>query len=154
MKVKLKVKNEINNKLLFVDATIEDLDALLSLIHQLEHFISRDTLLNNLKRNLSDENYRIFVAKENNIVVAFAELCFTQFIHEPNPRVRLTSFCVDEKFRNKKIGAAFIQFIEDFCRTNNFIKLELTSKLHRTDAHRFYESNGYVFVSKRFYKEL
>ena len=88
----------------FTDATINDADALLSLIHQLEHFIPKETLLNNLKRNTEDKNYCIFVAKLNNQVIAFAELCFTQFIHEPNPRARLTSFCVDAAFRNKKIG--------------------------------------------------
>lgn len=138
----------------FTDATMDDADALLSLIHQLEHLISKDTLLNNLKRNSEDKNYRIFVAKQDNQVIAFAELCFTQFIHEPNPRVRLTSFCVDSRFRNKKIGAAFITFLEDFCRRNDYRRIELTSKIHRTDAHRFYENNGYSYVSKRFYKEL
>ena len=138
----------------FTDATINDADALLSLIHQLEHFISKDMLLNNLKRNTEDKNYRIFVAKLNNQVIAFAELCFTQFIHEPNPRARLTSFCVDAAFRNKKIGAVFIAFLEDFCRSQNYLRIELTSKIHRTDAHRFYENNGYSYASKRFYKEL
>ena len=122
----------------FTDATINDADALLSLIHQLEHFISKDMLLNNL----------------NNQVIASAELCFTQFIHEPNPRARLTSFCVDAAFRNKKIGAVFIAFLEDFCRSQNYLRIELTSKIHRTDAHRFYENNGYSYASKRFYKEL
>ncbi|MCC6582148.1 MAG: GNAT family N-acetyltransferase [Chitinophagales bacterium] len=138
----------------FTDATINDADALLSLIHQLEHFIPKDTLLNNLKRNTEDKNYRIFVAKLNNQVIAFAELCFTQFIHEPNPRARLTSFCVDEAFRNKKTGAAFLAFIEGFCRSQNYLRIELTSKIHRIDAHRFYENNGYSYASKRFYKEL
>lgn len=143
-----------NKNIIFTDATINDADALLPLIHQLEHYISKESLLNNLKRNLDNENYRIFVAKEDNQLIAFAELCFTQFIHEPNPRARLTSFCVDSRFRNKKIGTAFLQFMENFCITNNFQRIELTSKLHRTDAHRFYERNGYQFISKRFYKEL
>lgn len=143
-----------SNNITFLDATLNDADALLSLVHQLEHFITKETLLNNLKNNLADKKYRIFVAKENDIVIAFAELHFTHFIHEEKPRVRLTSFCVDEKFRNKNIGAKFLDFIEEFCRDNNYFKMELTSNVRRIDAHRFYESNGYVFASKRFYKEL
>lgn len=138
----------------FSDATIEDADALLSLIHQLDHIISKETLLNNLKRNFEDKNLRIFVAKENNKVIAFTELQFTQFIHEENLRARLTSFCVDGKYRNNKIGAAFLAFIENYCKENHYTKIELTSNIRRINAHRFYERNGYTFASKRFYKEL
>lgn len=141
-------------KIEFLDATLQDADALLSLVHQLEHFISKETLLNNIKRNSADKNYRIFVAKQNNTVVAFAELHFTHFIHETNPRARLTSFCVDAAFRNKKIGGEFLYFIENFCKSIDYFRIELTSNVRRTDAHRFYENNGYVFASKRFYKEL
>ena len=138
----------------FTEATIDDADSLLILIHQLEHFISAETLLNNLKNNLAKEDYCLFVAKENDKVIGFAELHFTHFIHEKNMRVRLTSFCVDENYRNKKVGAAFLCFIEKFCKTNNIFRIELTSNVRRMGAHRFYEKNGYTFTSKRFYKEL
>jgi len=143
-----------DNNIIFVNASIDDADALLSLIHQLEHFITKETLLKNLKNTLTKEDYCLFVAKENNIVIAFAELQFTQFIHEKNARVRLTSFCVDEKCRSKNIGSKFLDFIENFCMTKNIFRIELTSNVRRIDAHRFYENNGYTFASKRFYKEL
>lgn len=138
----------------FEEATLDDADALLHLVHQLEHFISAETLLNNLKNNSENKDYRLFVAKENTQVIAFAELCFTQFIHEATPKARLTSFCVDEAHRNKKAGASFLEFIEHYCRKTGCSKIELTSNIRRTDAHRFYESNGYVYTSKRFLKEL
>lgn len=138
----------------FINATLDDTDAILKLVHQLEHFISKATLLNNLKNNLEDKNYRIFTAKENDIVVAFAELHFTQFIHEENKRVRLTSFCVDEKYRSKNIGSLFLKFIENYCKDNHVFNIELTSNVRRTKAHHFYEKNGYVFTSKRFSKKL
>ena len=145
--------NKYNN-IFFVDATLDDADALLSLIHQLEHFITKETLLNNLKNSLPNKDYRLFVAKENNKVIAFAELQHSHFIHEKNPRMRLTSFCVDEQFRSKNIGSLFLDFIEKFCVSNNIFRIELTSNVRRLDAHRFYEKNGYSFASKRFYKEL
>ncbi len=142
------------NSIKFVDATLDDADSLLSLIHQLEHFITKETLLNNLKNNFEHKDYRIFVAKENNVVIAFAELHFSHFIHEKNKRARLTSFCVDEHFRNKNIGKHFLDFLEEFCFEYNILRIELTSNIKRLDAHRFYEKNGYLFMSKRFYKEI
>ncbi len=138
----------------FTKATLEDADSLLALIHQLEHFISIETLLNNLKNSLPKEDYRLFVAKENAIVIGFAELHFTHFIHEKNMRARLTSFCVDENFRNKKVGAQFLDFLEKYCTLNNIFRIENTSNVRRIDEHRFYEKNGYTFASKRFYKKI
>ncbi len=143
-----------NNDIIFIEATLNDADAILSLVHQLEHFISKETLLNNLKKNTEHPEYCIFVAKEDETVMAFAELHFTQFIHEPKPRARLTAFCVDEKHRNKNIGSEFLKFLEDICKQHHVSRLELTSNIKRLDAHRFYEKNGYLFMSKRFYKNL
>lgn len=142
------------NKIEFVDATVNDATAILSLVHQLEHFISKETLLYNLKKSIAQPEYSIFVAKEVETVIAFAELHFTQFIHEAQPRARLTSFCVDEKYRNKNIGSDFLNFLEIICKQQPISRLELTSNIKRNDAHRFYEKNGYTFTSKRFYKNL
>ncbi|MFN8281980.1 MAG: GNAT family N-acetyltransferase [Chitinophagales bacterium] len=142
------------NKTAFAEATINDADAILSLVHQLEHFITKETLLNNLKKNIEHNEYCIFVAKENETVIAFAEIHFTQFIHEAQPRARLTAYCVDAKHRNKNIGSAFLGFLENVCKQQHVSRLELTSNIKRTDAHRFYEKNGYAFTSKRFYKDL
>ncbi|HUM50697.1 MAG TPA: GNAT family N-acetyltransferase, partial [Chitinophagales bacterium] len=108
----------------------------------------------NLKNNFEHKDYRIFVAKEDETVIAFAELHFTQFIHEPKPRARLTSFCVDEKYRSKNIGSDFLYFLEVICKQHHVSRLELTSNIKRLDAHRFYERNGYAFTSKRFYKDI
>lgn len=138
----------------FTEATLEDADSILSLIHQLEHFISKETLLNNLKKSIEHSEYSIFIAKENGKVIAFAELHFTQFIHEEKPRVRLTAYCVDEQYRDKNIGSFFLNFLEDYSKRQHVSRLELTSNVRRLDAHRFYEKNGYKFTSKRFYKDL
>ena len=140
--------------MIFSEATIHDADGILPLIHQLEHFISIETLLNNLKKNIEHPEYCIFVAKEDETVIAFAELHFTQFIHEAKPRARLTAYCVDEKYRNKNVGSEFLKFLENFCKLQHVSRLELTSNIKRADAHRFYEKNGYAFMSKRFYKDL
>lgn len=144
----------MNHEVIFIEASEADADALLVLIHQLEHFITKETLLNNLKNSLSNKYYRLFVAKENNKVLGFAELHFMHFIHEKHERARLTSFCVDEQYRNQQVGTKFLFFLEAFCKNNQLQRIELTSHVRRLDAHRFYEKNGYTFTSKRFYKEL
>ncbi len=136
----------------FIDATTEDTDAILALIYQLEHDIPRDTLLNNLKKYTQEKDCRFFVAKENEKVIAFAELHFLHFIYEARKRARLAAFCVDEQHRNKKVGEKFLQFIEELCHANDVYRIELTSNVKRADAHRFYEQHGYTFSSKAFHK--
>lgn len=144
----------IDDAITFEPATPAAAESLLSLIHQLGHPISSTALLKNLKRNLSHPDYRIFTARQEHTIIGFAELHFTQFIHEEAPRARLTSFCIDVNHRNKKIGERFLYFMESFCKGNGISRMELTSNVRRADAHRFYEQHGYVFTSKRMYKEL
>ncbi|MDB5227027.1 MAG: family N-acetyltransferase [Bacteroidota bacterium] len=138
----------------YTTASVEDANALLSLIHQLEHFMSIDSLVNNVKKNIAREDYHLFVMKANDEVIGFGEIHFMQLIHEENRRARLTAFCVDVAYRNKKLGAGFLKYIEDFCFAQNVFFIELTSHTRRVNAHRFYENNGYSISSRLFYKKL
>lgn len=139
----------------FCRAVPEDAAAILSLIHQLEHFIPEEIFLQNLQRVLNDQkDYHLFVARENKQVVAYAEIHFLHFVYEEKSRARLTSFCVEAACRGQKIGSGFLHFLEGFCKEQAVYRIELTSNLRRHDAHRFYEKNGYTFVSKAFHKNL
>jgi GNAT superfamily N-acetyltransferase len=125
-----------------------------SLIHQLEHPIELPVLLNNIQEKSASKDYRIFVATVEENVVAVGELHFEHFVHEKNKRARITVFCVEESFRNRKVGASFLQFMESVATDAGVSRMELTSNMRRKHAHRFYENNGYIISSKVFFKNL
>jgi GNAT superfamily N-acetyltransferase len=135
-------------------ASIEMADAIYDLIHQLEHDLPFDSFKQQLSEKIINNDYQIYVAIENSVVIAFGELHFTQFIYEDVLRARLTSFCVDRNNRNKNIGTDFLRFLESCCKEKDCKSLELTSNVRRTDAHRFYEHCGFMEYSKMYIKQL
>ena len=60
---------------------------------------------------------------------------------------------VDEKYRGKGIGAQMVREAERLLEAKGCQLVEVTSNNRRTDAHRFWESNGYERTSSRFAKE-
>jgi PhnO protein len=138
----------------YAEAIAEDAEAILSLIYQLDKTIDPHILRKNLEDKIHQPDYFVFVAKVDDRIIAFAELHFMQFVYEEKARARLSSYCVDVEYRNKKIGSGFLKFMEAFCKKHDIFRIELTSNTRRVDAHRFYESNGYSFVSKAFHKTL
>jgi GNAT superfamily N-acetyltransferase len=142
------------HNIIYVQAAVEDAEGILSLIMQLDKSINLGILIKNLEDKLHDDKYFVFVAKIESKVIAFAELHFMHFVYEEKPRARLSSYCVDAAYRNKNIGSGFLGIMEEFCKQHNIFRVELTSNLRRMDAHRFYEANGYSFVSKAFHKTL
>ena len=129
-------------------------EAVYDLIHQLEHDLPYDAFLRQLTKKINSNDYQIYVATENEKVIAFGELLFMQFIYEDCPRARLTSFCIHESCRNKKVGSRFLDFLEQRCQEKNCVSMELTSNARRRDAHRFYEQNGFIEYSKMYIKRF
>ena len=52
------------------------------------------------------------------------------------------------------VGRELIRFAEDYLAQKKVGRIVLTSRFTREDAHKFYESLGYVRTGLRFMKEL
>ena len=61
---------------------------------------------------------------------------------------------VDEKYRGKGIGAQMVREAERLLAAKGCQLVEVTSNNRRTDAHRFWQSNGYELTSSRFAKDV
>ncbi len=98
------------------------------------------------------DDYRMLVADLDNKVVGFVSLHWFDLAHWHGKLGRITSFCIDEKFRSRGIGSQMLQAAEKILLKQDCVKLEVTSNLRRTDAHAFYLKAGYVEDSRRFVK--
>ena len=58
----------------------------------------------------------------------------------------LENLVIDENYRQQGYGQALMQYVEDYVRRHNGRYVNLTSSIHRTDAHEFLLS--YWFSSK------
>ncbi len=56
----------------------------------------------------------------------------------------LDYLCVDPEYRGRKIGKTIMEFAEEYAINNGVSRIELTSKPSRVEAHKLYESCGYI----------
>ncbi|HEY5826524.1 MAG TPA: GNAT family N-acetyltransferase [Cyclobacteriaceae bacterium] len=98
------------------------------------------------------DSYRLLVGEVNGEVVTFIALHWFDLLHWKGKAGRITSFCVDEKFRSQGIGQKMIEYSEKLMFDEGCIKLEVTSNQRRTRAHEFYLNLDYIEDSRRFVK--
>jgi GNAT superfamily N-acetyltransferase len=90
-------------------------------------------------------SYQLLLAKAEEVTVGFIALHFYDVLHLPAPEGRISSFCVDEKFRGTGVGTLLLNRAEDFFDQNGCYKIVLNSNLKRPETHQFYLNKGYLF---------
>ena len=133
-------------------ATLNDAPAIQSLLGQLGY---PDFTIEQAKEKIisyEKDLYRLLVGEVNDEVITFIALHWFDLLHWKGKAGRITSFCVDEKFRSQGIGQQMIEYSEKLLFDEGCIKLEVTSNQRRTRAHEFYLNLGYIEDSRRFIK--
>lgn len=93
---------------------------------------------------LSDDD-RVLVAALDGAVAGWIHLSVARPL-VVEPHVVVSGLVVDETFRGRGIGRALMGAAEDLARERGLPCVRLTSAIHRTEAHRFYEALGYGVV--------
>jgi GNAT superfamily N-acetyltransferase len=87
-------------------------------------------------------------------VMACLSTSIMRVLHRPAPVGRISMMVVDERVRNRGIGAALVRAAERLLAERGCYMVEVTSHVRRTDAHRFYERLGYERTSVRLARTL
>ena len=66
----------------------------------------------------------------------------------------ISALVVDESLRGAGVGGILLAAAEAICLERGASQVELSSSMHRLDAHRFYERAGYEERRKRLVKRL
>lgn len=134
-----------------------DIDRLIILIKQLGYELTNDDLQDIINHYIDTPNYFAFVAEKSGIIIAIAGLFIFKYLHIKGDIAHLSSFVVDEDYRNQKVGEQILKYIENHAVSQGCVKIQLTSGFHRKDSgtHRFYLNHGYkIDVAQYFVKEL
>lgn len=124
------------------------------LFDQLGHPQTADALRERLERVLSDDRADVLVAEDDGVLVGAATYFFVPVAHDDRPWCRITTLVVDEARRGHGIGQKLVEAVEKAASDASCSRIEATSALHRTGAHRFYERLGYGRGSAHFLKRL
>lgn len=133
-------------------ATVDQVDALVSLMHELGYGTSRETMESQLVRYTKSDNSVVLVAVADTNVVGVVSGHLIPALHQPGNVGRVTALVISHKARSKGVATELLQELEGWFRMNNCLRFEVTSGDHREVAHRFYESRGYSFDERRFLK--
>ncbi len=101
--------------------------------------------------------HQLYVAKnDENSVLGWILINKTSATILAEPGAEITALVVDESYQNKGVGAALIKKAEAWAKANELSLVRVRSNVIRTDAHRFYQRNGYSLKKSwhLFVKEL
>jgi GNAT superfamily N-acetyltransferase len=135
-------------------ARLEDVDQLAGLFDELGHRQTDDALALALEGALSDPRAGVLVADDGGALVGAATYFLVPVLHDSGPSCRVTTLVVDEAHRGHGIGHRLVEAAEAVARGAGCSRIEATSALHRTGAHRFYDGLGYGRTSAHFLKRL
>jgi len=135
------------------NAQLRDIEAIRALITQLDYEPPAD-LEKKLRLLAADPNEALLVFELDAQVVAFLSLHFIPQIVLSGDFARISYFAVKDSARSLGIGRELEAHITRLARERNCDRIEVHCHSRRTDAHRFYERQGYDESPKYFIKRL
>lgn len=100
-------------------------------------------------------DYHLYVAlAQGEIVGVFTLLVMDNLGHLGAPSGVVEDVVVREDWRRRGIGREMMGFAMEYCKSRGCYKLALSSNLRREEAHRFYESLGFIRHGYSFVAEL
>lgn len=138
-----------------VRAPVEaDAEAFASLVTQLGYASTPAQVAARLRHLADRDDIRAYVAEQDGRVVGMVGLEAFPAFHRDGLHGYVTAMVVDEGVRGGGIGARLMAAAEAWFKERGVKRVNLTTALHREDAHAFYEKLGYTYTGKRYTKIL
>jgi GNAT superfamily N-acetyltransferase len=136
------------------NATAADCGALAPLLDQLGYPTTEAEILPRLRRfGIHGPAVALVATREGKVVgVATGHLMAT--IHAATEGAYLTTLVVSSEVRGQGIGRMLVEAIEDWARGHGCNRLIVTTALHRTETHKFYERLEFDFTGRRYVKKF
>ena len=139
------------------EVTYGDLRRVGALLQQLwpEKQIEHERLWRLLEGYIKESDYRIYGYEQDGVLVGIITVSLRwSFFYEGKVSI-IEDLVVDKDHRGEGIGTKLVRFAEDRIAEDGEVKgIEVSSDLHRTAAHDFWEKCGYSRLALQFRKEL
>lgn len=135
-------------------ATITDGKGIRELLQQLGYPNTEDAIKNKLERLLASSSDEVIVYENEGKVVGFLSLIYKIELAFDKDFCEIGYFVVDENARSQNIGKQLEEYACQRAKERNCGLMQVFSLEKRTDAHRFYERQGYKHMEKFFEKDI
>jgi GNAT superfamily N-acetyltransferase len=136
------------------EATTGDAAALVPLFAELGYPTGREQLEQRLVRLASDATYCSWVHERGSAVVGFAAAHLLYTVEDDIPVAQLIALVSLPKARSHGVGTALVRHFESWAHRKGARRLIISSGLHRSATHQFYERRGYANTGLRFSKTI
>jgi GNAT superfamily N-acetyltransferase len=138
------------NEMVIEPATLEDLpqltDLLVDLFTQEEDFVpNRIKQMRGLRLLLEEPNRgRIFVLRQNGLIVAMLNLLFTISTAEGGFVIVLEDVIVHSQHRGQGYGDRLLQYAIHYAREKGFLRITLLTDRGNAEAQHFFKEHGFI----------
>ena len=126
--------------------------------YELGYNVNLNIVKKQIKKLIDDSLHHIIIGYENEqtrkiIGFVHAELYESLYM---DTGLNILGLAVDSNFQGQGIGKKLMSSIEEYALNNNISYIRLNSNVCRAEAHKFYESIGYVCdkTQKRLIRKL
>lgn len=121
-----------------------DLPEVLSLAGQLGYPNSLQDFESRFSEIQNHADYALFVARSaSSKIVGYIQINREAHTLLAGPRADVAGLVVEQTERGNGIGAALLKHAEGWAKENQLPLVRIRSNIKRSDAHRFYQKNGY-----------
>jgi len=107
-----------------------------------------------LDQLLAHPDARLLIAEDGDVVCGLLSLHFIPQLALAGDFCRISYFCIDADARGRGIGQALEQAAARIAAQRGCDRIEVHCHARRTEAHRFYDGQGYVESPKYLVKSL
>ncbi len=133
----------------------DDICGICELINrELGYNVAEKDLALRIKQMQDDKNYCIFVAENNNEVIAFIGVHIGLAFEYSGKIARIIAFAVKKEYQRQGVGTKLLQTTESYLNENHVELIAVNSGIHRVEAHRFYEKQGFYKKGHSFAKTI
>jgi GNAT superfamily N-acetyltransferase len=124
------------------EAAPSDVAALAALSTQLGYPTAPEEAAERLDALRSEPSHALLVAEDDGAVAGWLHVCGRRSFESP-PFAEVCGLVVDEARRGRGVGRRLLDAAVRWAEERGYDKLRVRSNVVRTDAHRFYEREGF-----------
>lgn len=140
--------------LLIRPAEAQDAAGVAALLGVLGYPCERAEAAERLRHLAEEPEQQILVADRHGCLVGLLALDLRYYLPLGATTCRITALAVADGEQRRGVGRRLLREAEQRARLAGAARVELTSALHRSDAHAFYRACGYADSALRFVKRL
>lgn len=118
------------------------------------HNINSENFHITMEKMNTGGNYKTFVAVLGDKAVGFITTVQVLAVGFEVGYLKINGLAVQNNLQNKGIGTKLLKYVENYAEETGTPTIILCSGFKRTDAHAFYENNGYGKASYCFDKTI